>query len=54
MNDTPQTGILLDHLFRRQAGRTIAHLAHLLGPARLDLAEEAVQDAMLRALETWP
>ncbi len=32
----------------------VAHLAHLLGPAHLDLAEEAVQDAMLRALQTWP
>jgi len=42
----------LEHLFRRQAGRIVAHLARLLGPARLDLAlaEEAVQEAMLRAL----
>jgi len=48
------TGVLLDHLFRRQAGRIVAHLARLLGPAHLDLAEESVQDAMLRALQTWP
>jgi RNA polymerase sigma-70 factor (ECF subfamily) len=26
----------------------------LLGPAHLDLAEETVQEAMLRALQTWP
>jgi RNA polymerase sigma-70 factor (ECF subfamily) len=26
----------------------------MLGPARLDLAEEVVQDAMVRALATWP
>ena len=32
----------------------VAHLARLLGPAHLDLAEEAVQDAMLRALQSWP
>ena len=32
----------------------VAHLARVLGPAHLDLAEESVQDAMLRALETWP
>lgn len=31
-----------------------AHLAAVLGPAHLDLAEEAVQDAMLRALGSWP
>jgi len=32
----------------------VAHLARLLGPAHLDLAEETVQEAMLRALQTWP
>jgi RNA polymerase sigma-70 factor, ECF subfamily len=46
--------LLLEHLFRRQAGRMVAHLARLFGPSHLDLAEEAVQNAMLRALQTWP
>jgi len=32
----------------------VAGLARWLGVERLDLAEEAVQDALLRALETWP
>ena len=32
----------------------VAHLARLLGPSHLDLAEETVQEAMLRALQTWP
>ena len=32
----------------------VARLARWLGAARLDLAEEAVQDALLRALATWP
>ena len=32
----------------------VAHLARLLGPAHLELAEETVQEAMLRALQTWP
>jgi RNA polymerase sigma-70 factor (ECF subfamily) len=45
---------LLEHLFRRQYSRIIAHLTRLLGPSHLDAAEEAVQQAMLRALETWP
>lgn len=31
-----------------------ARLTRLLGPAWLNVAEEAVQDAMLRALQTWP
>lgn len=45
---------MLEHLFRHQAGRMVAHLTRLLGPAHLDLAEEKVQEAMLRALQTWP
>jgi RNA polymerase sigma-70 factor (ECF subfamily) len=32
----------------------VAHLTRLLGPAHIDLAEETVQEAMLRALQTWP
>jgi len=54
VNEPAQTGPLLEHLFRRQAGRIVAHLAHVFGPAHLDLADETVQEAMLRALETWP
>jgi RNA polymerase sigma-70 factor, ECF subfamily len=45
---------LLEHLFRYQSGRILAHLTRLLGPAYLELAEEAVQEAMLRAMQTWP
>jgi len=44
----------VDGVFRRSAGRIVALLAARLGPARLDLAEEAVQDALLKALQTWP
>ena len=45
---------LVDHLFRRSAGRLVSSLTRALGPARLDLAEEVVQDALLKALQTWP
>src|SRR3978361_1668634 len=53
-NSGAASGVLLDHLFRRQAGRMVSHLARLLGPAHLSLAEEAVQDSMVRALSSWP
>ncbi len=46
--------VLLEHLFRRQAGRIISCLAGLLGSQHLQLAEDAVQEAMLRAVQTWP
>src|SRR5262249_20691011 len=39
---------------RHSAGRMVAVLARRLGAERLDLAEEAVQEALLRALATWP
>lgn len=54
MNDQQDTGLLLDHLFRHQAGRITARLTRLLGPAHVALAEETVQDALVRALQTWP
>ena len=47
-------GSLLEHTFRRQAGRMVSHFAQLVGPAHLQIAEDAVQEAMLRALQTWP
>jgi RNA polymerase sigma-70 factor (ECF subfamily) len=49
-----ETDVLIEHLFRHQAGRVVARLTRLLGPARVALAEESVQEAMLRALQTWP
>ena len=54
MTTPAETGPLLDHLFRRQAGRIVAHLTRLMGPAYLELAEETVQESMLRALQGWP
>lgn len=45
---------LLGPLFRRSAGRIVAALTRALGPERLDLAEEMVQEAMLEALRRWP
>ncbi|MGD0438674.1 MAG: sigma-70 family RNA polymerase sigma factor [Bryobacteraceae bacterium] len=49
-----EPGALLEHLFRRQAGRMVAHFTRLLGAGHLELAEESVQESMLRALQTWP
>ena len=46
--------VLLEHLFRRESGRIVAWLAGLLGSEHLQLAEDAAQEAMLRAMQTWP
>jgi RNA polymerase sigma-70 factor (ECF subfamily) len=45
---------LVDHLFRNRAGQMVAYLTRLLGPEHLDTAEEVVQEALLKALQTWP
>jgi RNA polymerase sigma factor (sigma-70 family) len=42
-----------DHLFRREAGRMVAALTRLFGVHNLALAEDVVQDAFVRALESW-
>src|SRR5262245_31294101 len=47
-------GPAIDHLFRRESGRLVAILARHLGSEHLHLAEDAVQDALLRAMQVWP
>ena len=44
----------LDHLFRRQSGQLVAYLTRFFGPGHLDLSETVVQEALLRASQTWP
>ena len=45
---------LVDHLFRSRAGQLVAWLTRIFGPAHIDLAEEVVQDALVKALQQWP
>ncbi|NML20969.1 sigma-70 family RNA polymerase sigma factor [Pseudoflavitalea sp. G-6-1-2] len=44
---------LVDHLFRHEAGRMIAVLARIFGAENLCLAEDVVQDAFLKAIQSW-
>jgi RNA polymerase sigma-70 factor, ECF subfamily len=45
---------MVDHLFRTRAGQMVAFLTRHFGPAYLELAEEVVQDALVKALQQWP
>jgi len=45
---------LADHLFRHEAGKLVSVLTGIFGIDRLQLAEDVVQEALLRALQTWP
>ncbi len=40
-------------VFRREAGKLVAVLTKIFGVHNLQLAEDVVQDTLLRALETW-
>lgn len=50
----PEVNRLLDHLFRRESGRLVAMLTRYFGVEHLHLAEDVVQDALMRAVQTWP
>ena len=43
-----------DHLFRREYAGIVARLVHRFGAQHLDLAEDAAQEALLRAMRVWP
>lgn len=50
---TAEADRAVDHLFRHYAGQMVAALARAVGADRIDLAEEVVQDALVRALDVW-
>ncbi len=45
---------LLDRLFRHKAGQMVSTLTRIFGPENLELAEDVVQEALLKAAEQWP
>jgi len=44
---------LAGHLFRHEAGKMAAVLTRILGSDRLEVAEDIVQDTLMKAVETW-
>jgi RNA polymerase sigma-70 factor (ECF subfamily) len=45
---------VVEHLFRHEAGKMVATLTRIFGIEHLTLAEDVVQEALARALQTWP
>jgi RNA polymerase sigma-70 factor (ECF subfamily) len=45
---------VVEHLFRHEAAKMVATLTGIFGIENLGLAEDVVQEAMVRALQTWP
>lgn len=48
-----EPGQLVDNFFRLEAGRMVSTLTRIFGLDNIDLAEDVVQDAMLKALQQW-
>jgi RNA polymerase sigma-70 factor (ECF subfamily) len=51
---TGEVSQLAEHLFRHEAGKLVSVLTGIFGMDRLQLAEDVVQEALARALQTWP
>jgi RNA polymerase sigma-70 factor (ECF subfamily) len=49
--DTSQQ--LVDHLFRHESGKMIAVLSRIFGIHNLEMAEDVVQEAFLKAVQVW-
>lgn len=45
---------LAEHLFRQESGKLVSVLTGIFGIDRLQLAEDVVQEALVRALQVWP
>jgi RNA polymerase sigma factor (sigma-70 family) len=51
MQDTRE---VMDHLFRRESGKMVSYLTRIFGVGHLNMAEDVVQDTLLKAMEIWP
>lgn len=45
---------LVEHLFRHESGRMVAALTRSFGTRHIELAEDVVQDTLLKAMREWP
>ncbi len=54
-SDIPnKTHYMVDNLFRREGARIVSTLTRIFGMEHLELAEDVVQEALLKALQQWP
>lgn len=52
--DAPRITQVAENFFRQEGARLVATLTAHLGTHQLQLAEDVVQEALVRALQTWP
>ncbi|MEQ9303897.1 MAG: sigma-70 family RNA polymerase sigma factor, partial [Marinoscillum sp.] len=49
----PSASSLVDHFFRNEFGKAVTYLTGKFGVAHLEAAEDAVQDALVKAMQSW-
>ncbi|MEP0368514.1 MAG: sigma-70 family RNA polymerase sigma factor [Cyclobacteriaceae bacterium] len=54
MQSSNEVSDLVDHFFRNEFGKAVAVLTNKYGSDMLELAEDAVQEALYKAMQTWP
>lgn len=52
--DIDKTNEIIDHLFRQKAGQMVSLLSRIFGIDKLEMIEDAVQEAMIAAMRKWP
>ena len=45
--------LLVEHVFRHEYGKMVSYLVNKFGPSYLESIEDAVQDALIKAMQVW-
>lgn len=54
MKTSKEVSSLVDHFFRNEFSKAVAFLTNKYGAGILELAEDAVQEALFKAMQSWP
>jgi RNA polymerase sigma factor (sigma-70 family) len=55
LQETQQdTTTIVEHFFRHEYGKVVSHLTSKYGVSRIEQIEDAVQEALIKAMNTWP
>ena len=52
--NSDNTAQVVEHFFRLEYSKVIAGLTARYGVSNIDLVEDAIQDALIKAMDTWP
>ena len=51
--NNPNSNEIIEHIFRHEYGKIVAILVHKFSPSNIEKIEDAVQDALLKAMQVW-